>query len=362
MSDAALTEALGRILPREDQTLLLTASLGEGDEVAAAWTAWRARHPDPVAGLRVFGYGNTSVTPLLHRGLCKAGVPVGDDAFAATLAAGAMREERRAAKVHEGAGGALAALGEAGVEPLVVGGVQLAELAYPAVGLRHTYDLDLLVTEEEQRRAASTLREFGGIAPERPTGRGDLIVEHELGVPVALHTKPFPVRGPTLPMAEVRRRRRRATVSGADVWVPAPEDALVHALGMGPAGWTAASVLWVPDVWFLLRANPELDWALVAETASESRLAIIAAAALAYLRERLGAPVPQEALERLRTAAGRASRAERDFVLLAALRAQRLRDEPVGRSALPATSLAVARRLPSYLGDRLRGRQAVHTR
>jgi hypothetical protein len=356
---AALDDALIRLLPDAEQTLLLRACLETGPGGEQAWGEWRAAHPDPAEGLRTDLAGEaTSFTPMLHRALQAAGIDPADEEFAAALAAAGLREERRAAKLHAGAAAALAALHEGAIDAIVLRGVPLAELAYPDRGLRHTYDLDLLLDSAEQGRAAALLSERGGDAPERPTGRGDLIARHPLGVPVSMHETLCSVRGPQIPVAAVGARCRRLSFAGGNWRVLSADDELLHMFAQSIAGTHPASLRWVPDAWYLLGSEDGPDWERLVATAAESQLAVVSLGALRYLAG-LGLAVPDSALQALRERAVSCGRAEADFVVLAALRAQRRRRRPIGAAALPRTSLAVARRLPVALADRARGRGPV---
>jgi hypothetical protein len=351
-----LEEAIARLLPDPGQTLLLRTCLNRGPGAADAWQEWRARQADPAEGLRrTFPGEATFLTPMLHHGLRAAGADPGDTELAATLSAAAMREERRAVKLHAGAAAVLAELREAGLDPIVLRGVALAELAYPQPGLRHTHDLDLLLGPEEQERAVEALGALGGSAPDGRSGRGDTVVLHPLGVPVAMHATLCVVRGPAMPIEAVRSRCIRAPIGGAETLVLAPDDELLHVIAQSVTGPVPASIRWVPDAWFLLGTGIEPDWERLAATAEEARLGVVGLGALTYLAG-LGLPVPETAFASLREATARCGREEADFVLLAALRAQRRRRRPVGAAALPVTALAVARRLPVALADRARGR------
>jgi hypothetical protein len=348
--------ALAELLPRQEQTLLLRACVLGGESGADAWAEWSARNPDPVAGLPATTTEIGLLLPLLNHGLEAAGVRLAEGELSTALRAASLREQRRAAVLHRGVTAALEALHKSGIEVTVVGGVELAERAWPRSDLRHTHDLDLLVDECEIRRAAASLRQLGGVGPLEPSCRGDLELTHLEGAPVFLHTNPYVFRGATPPLAEVLARSERAEIGGAPAQVLARGDALVRTIGQGLCA-RPGGVKWVPDAWFAANAGP-IDWEQLAATAGRSRLAVVVHTGLAYLVHGLGLEVPVGALERLARLAERADRAERDTVALAVMRARRRRGLRADPHALPRTGLALARRAPVYLRERLAGSRA----
>ncbi len=206
-----------------------------------------------------------------------------------TLRGAGLREKRRAEILHRGAGAALGALDEAGIEVTVVGGVEFAERAWPRPDLRHTHDLDLLVAESEIGTAAAVLRQLGGVGPAGPGRRGDLRLTRLEGAPVCLHTTLFAFRGPTPPLEEISARSEQAQIGGVPVQVLARDDALLRAIGQGICARPGPK--WVPDAWFAANAGPT-DWERLADTAERSRLAVVTHAALGYLAQALGLEVP----------------------------------------------------------------------
>ena len=161
------------LLPDEGQTLLLRACLLGGQPAVEAWAEWRSRNPDPLAGLRAASSEIGLLLPLLAHQLDAAGVEIEEGELSVTLRGAGLREKRRAEILHRGAGAALGALDEAGIEVTVVGGVEFAERAWPRPDLRHTHDLDLLVAESEIGTAAAVLRQPRRRRPRRagPAGR-----------------------------------------------------------------------------------------------------------------------------------------------------------------------------------------------
>src|SRR5688572_5739770 len=344
---------LAELLPGPEQTLLLRACLLGGEEGAAAWEKWSTRHPNPVADLPRTTGEIGLLMPLLAHGLAAAGVKLGEGDLATALRGAALREQRRAAILHRGAAAALTALHESDVEVIVVGGVELAERSWPRPDLRHTHDLDLLVDPSQLKAAAAVLRRLGGRGPAEPGRRGDLELTHLEGAPVFLHTSPFVFRGPTPPLREMLERSVQGDIGGVPVQVLAGDDALLRTIGQAFGG-RPGSIKWVPDAWFAARSSG-VDWGRLAGTAEDSRLAVFTHAAVTYLAEALGVKVSSGARERLAAAAARPDPAEGDMVALAAMRARRRGGGRPDPQALPRTGLALARRAPLYLRERLAG-------
>lgn len=351
-----MRRALRELLPGPGPTLLLRACLQGGAGGRAAWAEWGARNPDPMAGLAATSERIYLCGPLLGHAVEESGVEPGDDELGATLRAAGLREGRRAAVLHRGVGAALAALDAGGIDATVVGGVDFAERSWPRPGLRHTHDLDLLVGEGEIAAAAEILRGLGGAGPAAPSPRGDLQMTHLEGAPVFLHTGLFPFRGPTPPMGEILARRERAEIAGAETKVLAREDAIPRAVALGLCGPRPGHIKWVPDVHLALAAVPP-DWERLVASAEASRLSIACEAGLSYLADECGLDVPAEHRARLTAAAERAGAAERDVIALASMRGRRHRRSVPHPATLPGTGIAVARRLPVYVCERLAGRR-----
>lgn len=143
-----------------------------------------------------------------------------------------------AARFEHGLEARLLALAEAGIRPILVKGWAIAR-RYPAKGLRHYSDLDLVVTKDERARATDVLARFE---------HDRLAVDLHVGVP---H-----VRGRDA--AALAARMRPVALGAAEVVTLGDEDHLwllaLHALGHG--AWRP---VWLVDL-ALLVESVALDW------------------------------------------------------------------------------------------------------
>ncbi len=173
-----------------------------------------------------------------------------------------------AARFEHGLEARLLALAEVGIRPILVKGWSIAR-QYPAKGLRHYSDLDLVVTKGERARAGEVLSRFE---------HDRLAVDLHVGVP---H-----VRGRDA--AALSARLRPVALGAAEVVTLGDEDHLwllaLHALGHG--AWRP---VWLCDLALLIE-NVALDWDYL--FAGPSRDVATVKVALLLARDALGADAP----------------------------------------------------------------------
>jgi hypothetical protein len=212
---------------------------------------------------------------------------------------------------------AVAALQEAGLEPIVLKGGALAETAYSDPGLRPMVDLDLLVPVEAMDRAGTALaaigyRRVGKLSPQmvafqqRFGGGLEWLRQDELGltridlqhnlVGVDLCRRAFPIRPGDLWASA----RPLPLVRGGALQLSAA-DALIH-LCLHPAlhhGYAVPLIGYV-DIDRLVR-NESSDnfWQRLAERAGQFRARTAVYHALRCAMDLLGTPVPPEILAAL---------------------------------------------------------------
>ena len=227
----------------------------------AAPMAW----PDFLAEVRCL-----RVAPLVYAGLRAAAVdtvpPAVLDALRrATLAVGA-----RSARLEQAAGSVIAAASEDGIPVMVLKGLALQKLAYPAGTARSMDDVDLLVSLTDSPRLGRLLRSRGY--------RNDLRGEEDFFAPdlshsIDLHTDlvnttRLPARGALWaePFQEIWRRRQSFALGPIRAWTLGPEDCVrhlavhaVHHHGMQGALWMAdlvAALQTWPDAVYAARRAP----------------------------------------------------------------------------------------------------------
>lgn len=311
-----MNPALGN-RPTPEQLLVLHAALDEPVAGRAAWKRWRGSVEfDDVDG------GSARLLPLVYRNL-------GPDAFDTEVAGRLKGLYRRAWSqnqlIFERAGEGISALEAAGIQTLVTKGASLAVLSYRDVGVRPMDDADVLVPIERTREAIEVLTSAGWSADQDdPLAWAQ--VHHSLGFAgpaggnLDLHWFALwqPARDEELWRASVP-----LDLAGVATRAPSPADQLLLACVHGTPWCPLPPFPWIADAVAVIRsAGEDLDWDRVAGEAERRRLTVATGAALAYLREELGAPVPGRVLDRL--GAAPVSRRER-----AAFRAARRPAGPV---------------------------------
>lgn len=340
---------LDALLPDREQTLLLRACTGD----RAAWERWADLTGDPAAALSAGGGSTRSLAPMIERGLREAGADPGSR-LRVTLRAAATRERERTATMWEGISHALGALAAAGLDVTVIGGVAVAQCAYPEPGLRHCHGLELLVGSADRPTAAAALRGLGGGEASR-IDRAAEVVSHPLGAPIALQDRLLVMIGPELAIEPILARRRSLALAGHTAPTLSPDDLLLTVIAGGLCDRQPGSLQWALDAHQIISRESGLDWGRLAATAQEARLSRIAALGVGYVSEQLGPEIPAAARVALEDAADQ--RGE-ELALVAAVRRRRWEGGWRRMALRPASSVALVRWAPRYLAGRLRERRA----
>ena len=309
-----LADTLSVLLPSADETVLLTACLASGERARAAWTRWRERQGPGDEALRHALVARRALLPLLSASASANDLDAGRGLLP-YLRGAALREELRATRFRQLAAEILTQLQRDGTTPWLVRGAALAAVAYPAWGLRHCHDLDLLVVPEALERAVGTLVRAGAaaLAPS-PWAPGTVLLRHPSALQVALHTRPFAVRYYDAPVAHFTRDDATIDLDGVGVRTPSRAASMVHVLGHATYSPSRHNLRWVADAWHLAACRPGLDWEEVAARVDAYRLTLPVFVLLRYLAA-LGVPVPSEPLARLAAGAARAGRVVEEVAL-----------------------------------------------
>ncbi len=290
--------------PSPEQALVLKAALSPPEQGRIAWARWRAAVDfDEIDG------GSMRLLPLVYRNL-------GAETFDPEAGA-MMKRTYRSSWSHnqmlfKRAAGALGALGETGIETMVLKGASLSLLAYGGPGVRPMDDVDVLVPIERRADAIDVLR-AAGWRPEKADPEAWAEVHHSMGIAgpgggnLDLHWFSLwqPARDEPLWRAAVPLE-----LSGVRTLAPCPADQLLLVCVHGTPWSPLPPFRWIADAAAVIRsAGEELDWDRLTSEAERRQLTISAAAALGYLREEFHLAVPSAVLDRLRVAP--ASRHER---------------------------------------------------
>lgn len=282
-------------MPDATQLALLRAGLWEGERALAAWAEWRRAEPD----LDDIEKGSHRLLPLVYRNL---GPQLADDPDIGRLK-GIYRRSwtQNQLGLRIGRQG-IDALQGAGLEVVALKGAALLGSAYHDRGARPMGDVDLAVRPERVPEAVEALREAGFTPNEKNAARllavhHSQAFRHPEGQEVDLH------RGMLWQPAldeDFWQGSIEAEVAGATVRILNPADQLVHVCVHGAAWNPIPPIRWAADAYRVVKASgEELDWERLVALAERGRLTLPLHDTLAFLSERLEAPIPQETREAL---------------------------------------------------------------
>lgn len=290
-----LSEAVETLLPGRSETQFLKGALDPSNAGRSALDAWLSQQRDPIAALTRAPI--KWLLPLIFRACCHHGLNA-PSALVTVLKTATLREELRTRSYRAIRRSVLQALAAAGMQPIVLKGAALGGLVYPDESLRHTHDLELLVRSSDWDRLAAALAPLGFAVASIPSAVR-IELTHASGLPLVLHRHLFRIPFYNAARDDVWMRTETAKLDGVAARVLSPADMLVHACGdaLHSASW--GSHHWITDTWFLLDRRPDLDWDVVARSASARQLTLPLAVSLNYLADQLGAAVPRAMCDRL---------------------------------------------------------------
>lgn len=286
------------LLPTGLETTFITAATRQGDRGRDAWRQWLgAMTPPPhTPGPRTLAPLNAFVA-LLGWNLRRNGVELSPALWTYIRAAQAT-DDLRWRKYQHAAAAAFDAFDAAGIPFIVLKGAAFGEGYYPSPELRHTGDVDVLVSPHQLDAAAAALVASGWTRGKAESFMARHMrhlppVVHPSGLPLELH-RGLAVSYYTLPYALLWQRSVWASVAGRRVRVLGPEDSLLHMClhGMGGERW----LRWIIDACFLFEKHDGLDWDVFLNTTAQARAALPMHAALTYLARQMDAPIPARVL------------------------------------------------------------------
>ncbi len=211
---------------------------------------------------------------------------------------------------------------EAGIRWMALKGAALALRHYADLGLRAMADLDILIQAEDLGRAIRLLESAAYRTEEDATPDAILRqarVRHawqffsEPDWNLDLHWRPVN-RCYSPEVTRLFWEGAEAVRSlNHDVLVPSPSDQLFHVCVHGLQWDWTRKIRWIADALTVLREP--VDWERVCRLAESAGMSFRLASALAFLRERFLAPIPQDLHERLIRAASKWERGEYRLLL-----------------------------------------------
>lgn len=222
--------------------------------------------------------------------------------------------------------GALEALTQAGLRPILLKGSALALSHYPTPAARVRGDSDILVEQTGRAAAISALRQAGFSPALAAGGRvlvGEMLLQkadasgllHDIDLHWRLNSSAVLAR--LFSHEELLARSGRVTLAGLEIARTGDVDSLVFAavhrrlhVGSdteiildGHRYATPDSLTWLMDIHLLFKALDEPARSALVERSLEKGVAALVAGALRSAAQRLGTPVPEALLERLESAA-----------------------------------------------------------
>jgi hypothetical protein len=204
----------------------------------------------------------------------------------------------------------LQALGDSGIDTLVLKGLALGAAYYGDGGTRPMYDIDVLVRPGDASRAVCVLADLGyarqgsrPLAVEQRT-RHSAELKNDAGRDLDLH---WYALFTSTDDRDLWRDSVPITVAGVQTRALCPSDQLLHACVHGVFLYPAP-MRWLADAATVIRTtNGQFDWELLVDRAISRRCTVALVDALTGLEQHLGVGVPASVVQRLGTAPASAS-------------------------------------------------------
>ena len=199
-------------------------------------------------------------------------------------------------------------LSSAGIQCMFLKGMALLSRFCADSGLRVMGDVDFLVHGNEVVKAVEVLTAAKWIAEDNLTSneiRRQMRVGHAWhfsrgqGEQCDMHWHPL-VRCPSPSVAEgFWKGAEWVDLGGNRVLAPCATDQLFHVCAHGLQWSWTPQTRWISDAMTILTSEESIDWQRLQELATAAKMSVRVHAALRYLHERMEAPVPKRALDRL---------------------------------------------------------------
>jgi hypothetical protein len=319
-----LTRRLGVVWPNHEQSLVLQAIFAQPEQARAAFLAWRGTLD--ITG--PFDQAVMRLLPLLYLRMLEIGL---NDPLMGRLKGVYRRAWSDTHALFHGTAPALSALRNAGIDTMLLKGVQMVLCHYRNFGGRPMADIDIAVRFDDVEAAVRALT-LAGWTSAAPISRDHLAFRHAAefrgpdGHAIDLHWHMLftncCARADALFWHDAQPVIFRDIATSA----PSPTLALLHTLTHGMEPNTETPIRWIADALTLLR-DPQaaVDWPLFCRTAETLGLSHRVLLALTYLRDCHAQEIPAPALHAL----SRARRTPAEALDLAVMTRRSRRPRPV---------------------------------
>lgn len=289
-------------LPSREHECLLRAALWRGEDALESWHEWKSQ-----VDMDRLDAASERLLPLVYRNLRSQDSrdPVIEQIkphYLRTWYANQLSFDAMAPVVD--------AFQRAGIRTMLLKGAALTLLYYRDYGLRAMEDVDAMIPAGRVADAAQLLSDTGWTSqpPRRPsqfTGAVQRFIHswhfvNNSQQQIDLHWHLSPECCNAQADADFWASAIPREFKQRQVWTLAPADQLLHVCVHGAGRCVTASVRWVADaVMILNRADTAVDWKRFIDLAARHRLIQPVEQTLAYLHEKMRAPVPEWVLQSL---------------------------------------------------------------
>lgn len=256
--------------------------------------------------------------PLLYHSVQRNRIPV-DGTFLSFLKTATFYEELRSNTYYHILQETSSSLAHKQIPFILLRGASLIDHVYDHRYLRHCHDIDILIKDENMLSAAEALTQTGTFKPPIELGKvfDDILLTHETGMPVYLRRDLFRGDYYRLPLDQLWEERHEIDLGGVKASILSTIDSLIYILGHAFCSPGRVSLRWVTDAWFIVHKNKNLDYQKLFCALDKSRLILPAWVMFHYLAEQLGLPLEEDFLRRLKTAALKTDKFDREKALSA---------------------------------------------
>lgn len=285
----------GGYWPSTQQQHLLIAAFGDRDTSAAALQRWWA-----AVDLDVLDPASFRLLPQLYSNLVAHDLDLPSDRLRGIHRQSWYRNQLQFRLLAE----AVNHLEQVAIATLALKGAALAPAYFANLGARPMSDLDVAVPFGDALQAGALLADLGWV-PERPLDERALRYSHAMvfrrdgGWELDLHWRVFAAVANDAADATLWSGARGVAIPGAQTRALDPADQILVDVVHGLEWNTVSSIRWVGDVLAVLRHGAP-DWDRVVHQAHSLGVVLPMGLGLGYLRDELGADIPDGVVAELR--------------------------------------------------------------